>query len=148
MDNACGNSGAGGFQAAVPEFVQEAQAQNGQNSDLVFPNWDPSDERITEIRCRQGTRGILVGDPVEPDLIFLCVHLVRLEKTQMCHQQSWLGLERFAWAKNEKGHPIRLLILRARWSAERSCSICMCRQIFSAHVPTTATRKRADHSAS
>ena len=95
LDNAFGNSGAGGFVAPVPGFVQQAQAQAGQPELGIYPNWDPSDERITEIRCRQGTRGILVGDPVNP-ISYFSGYISAIGESSDVSPTIMLGLERFA----------------------------------------------------
>ena len=143
LDNAFGNSGAGGFVAPVPGFVQaQPNGQNhGQNSDLVFPNWDPTDERITEIRCRQGNRGILVGDPANPISYFSGYISAVGENSDVSPTIMYmLGLERFAWGKNEKGRPI---LIGFAGSLERGKIMqhLHAQTIFSAHVPTTARGK-------
>ena len=140
LGNAWGNSGAGGFQAAVPQFVQEAQAQqNGQSSDLVFPNWDPTDERITEIRCRQGNRGILVGDPANP-ISYFSGYISAIGENCDVSPTIMLGLERFAWGKNEKGHPI-LIDFAGSLERGKIMQHLHAQTIFSAHVPTTVRGK-------
>ena len=140
LGNAWGNSGAAGFQAAVPQFVQEAQAQqNGQSSDLVFPNWDPTDERITEIRCRQGNRGILVGDPANP-ISYFSGYISAIGDNCDVSPTIMLGLERFAWGKNEKGHPI-LIDFAGSLERGKIKQHLHAQTIFSAHVPTTVRGK-------
>jgi hypothetical protein len=137
LDDAFGNSGAGGFVAPVPRFVQAQQ--NGQNSDLVFPNWDPTDERITEIRCRQGNRGILVGDPANP-ISYFSGYISAVGENSDVSPTIMLGLERFAWAKNEKGHPI-LIDFAGSLERGKIMQHLHGQTIFSAHVPTTARGK-------
>ena len=137
LDAAFGNSGAGGFVAPVPGFVQAQQ--NGQNSDLVFPNWDPTDERITEIRCRQGNRGILVGDPANP-ISYFSGYISAVGENSDVSPTIMLGLERFAWAKNEKGHPI-LIDFAGSLERGKIMQHLHGQTIFSAHVPTTARGK-------
>ena len=137
LDDAFGNSGAGGFVAPVPGFVQAQQ--NGQNSDLVFPNWDPTDERITEIRCRQGNRGILVGDPANP-ISYFSAYISAVGENSDVSPTIMLGLERFAWAKNEKGHPI-LIDFAGSLERGKIMQHLHGQIIFSAHVPTTAGGK-------
>ena len=137
LDDAFGNSGAGGFQAAVPEFVQQAQAE--QNSDLVYPNWDPSDVRITEIRCRQGTRGILVGDPSQP-ISYFSAYISAIEENSDVSPTIMVGCERFAWAKNEKGNPV-LIDFAGSLERGKIMQHLHVQLIFSAHVPTTQRGK-------
>ena len=139
LDNAFGNSGAGGFVAPVPGFVQQAQAQAGQPELGIYPNWDPSDERITEIRCRQGTRGILVGDPANP-ISYFSGYISAIGESSDVSPTIMLGLERFAWAKNEKGHPV-LIDFAGSLERGKIMQHLHGQTIFSAHVPTTTRGK-------
>ena len=140
LGNAWGNSGAGGFEPAVPEFVQRAQEdRNALDGELVYPNWDPRDERITEIRCRQGTRGILVGDPSQP-ISYFSAYISAIGENSDVSPTIMVGCERFAWAKNEKGHPV-LIDFAGSLERGKIMQHLHVQLIFSAHVPTTQRGK-------
>ena len=105
LGNIWGDSGVG-VQAVVPQFVQQAQApQNSQNNDLMCPIWDPIDVRVIEIRCMQGTRGILVGDPSQ-SISYFSAYISAIGENSNVSLTIMIGCERFAWAKNEKGNPV------------------------------------------
>ena len=106
---------------------------------VTFPNWDPADRRITEVRCRAGNRGILVGDP-ENVITCFSGYISAIGDNSDVSPTIINGIERLAYAKNEKGHPV---VIDLAGSLERGTKMrhLHVQLIFSAHVPATARGK-------
>jgi hypothetical protein len=106
---------------------------------VTFPNWDPTDRRITEVRCRTGNRGILVGDP-ENVITCFSRYISAIGDNSDVSPTIINGIERLAYAKNEKGHPV---VIDLAGSLERGTKMrhLHVQLIFSAHVPATARGK-------
>lgn len=70
-----------------------------------YPGWNPDDPRITEVRCRAGNRGILLGDPSNP-VSYFSIYVSAIGENSDVSPTIIDAFERLAYAKNEHGHPI------------------------------------------